>query len=599
MSQIVRTLVRNLSILLLAFVFTPALAQSGPRSIAVEATGAPQDQAQPRQNQAQPQQALATDAGSANVGNPRQDGQEQRLALVIGNSAYRNGNPLPNPANDARDIAKLLNTAGFEVIAATDLSHDEMIQVIQNFAAKIAQRGPNTVALVYYGGHGVQIAGDNFLVPVDAQIKSEADVESASIRLVDLMATLQAVPSRMRIVVLDACRNNPFPGFDDGGKGLAIVDAPNGSIVGYSTAPGSEALDGSGTHSPYAAAFLRLARQHDLPIEQFFKRVRLLVNDTTNGHQTPWESSSLTSDFYFFGETQAAEKAPPAKAEASLAQLRGKSSQEAYDIAITEDRVDYYQEFVRLYPSDHLCDKINALLATKLMSIAWYNAVLANSPTAYQEFYGKYSNSPYAKVALQLQATPKPQPIYQPSHIIVPPHLVPVVKLASLPAPKPIDVTKQAQVGQVKDLTRVPLSPQGKSLLDSKINTDARINSAANASGNKIETLPNGRILSGNETKNSDGDRTGAGGSRIVVLPNGGVVRVGPKQDGVVDLPQHRIATLEPQAPSSFTGSPATRDPRFQPGLRANAQTNGRNFAALQFRGQRTFRQEGGRSRRD
>ena len=263
---------------------------------------------------------------TANVGNPASaTGPEKRIALVIGNSTYENVTQLPNPANDAREIGKFLNSAGFEVIQATDLDHDEMIQVLQDFSAKVAERGPNTAVFVYYAGHGLQIAGDNYLVPVDAKISSESDVPSEAIRLVDVMATLQAVPSRIRIVALDACRNNPFSQLKDTGRGLAIVDAPNGSIVAYSTAPGTEAFDGEGKNSPYTSAFLRLGREPNLPIEQFFKKVRVVVNDVTEGKQTPWESSSLTSDFYFFGDTAvaAATNVDPARAGQCLRQPAG------------------------------------------------------------------------------------------------------------------------------------------------------------------------------------------------------------------------------------------------------------------------------------
>src|SRR5262249_4144641 len=148
--------------------------------------------------------------------------------------------------------------------------------------------------------------GENYLVPVDAAIASPTDLESKSIRLVDVMATLDSIPSQIRIVVLDACRNNPFPTINDAGRGLAIVDAPDDSIVSYSTAPGAEAQDGAGGHSPYTQAFLEIAREPNVPIEQLFKRVRVEVNHTTDGQQTPWESSSLTSDFTFFGDTTAA-----------------------------------------------------------------------------------------------------------------------------------------------------------------------------------------------------------------------------------------------------------------------------------------------------
>jgi hypothetical protein len=346
----------------------------------------------------------------ANVGNPvGLTGPEQRVALVIGNSNYQNVSQLPNPAGDAKAVAQMLNDAGFEVISATDLDHNQMIQVIQDFSGKVAGRGPNTVAMVYYAGHGVQLAGENYLVPVDARISSEPDLVNGSVRLVDVMATLEAIPSRMRIVILDACRNNPFPTLNDAGRGLAIVDAPNGSIVGYSTAPGTEALDGAGDHSPYANAFLRLAHEKNLPIEQLFKRVRLEVNNQTNGQQTPWESSSLTSDFYFFGDTAVAATRAPAQAQPTFAadNLPSRAARQAYDYVLAENSVENYQEYIRLYPRDPLCDRIRALLADLVQAKAWHTAVLANSPVAYKFFHDKFSNSPYAQTALKLEAQPK------------------------------------------------------------------------------------------------------------------------------------------------------------------------------------------------
>ena len=204
---------------------------------------------------------------------------DQRVALVIGNSNYQTAPQLANPGNDAQSMAQLLNSAGFEVTQATDLTRNDMVRAVQDFSAKVAARGPGTVAMIYYAGHGVQLAGENYLLPVDAKISSPSDLDGNSLRLVDVMGTLESIPSRMRIVVLDACRNNPFPEVNDAGRGLAIVDAPNGSIVGYSTAPGMEAQDGDGNHSPYTSAFLNVAREPNLPIEQLFKRVRLEVNN--------------------------------------------------------------------------------------------------------------------------------------------------------------------------------------------------------------------------------------------------------------------------------------------------------------------------------
>ncbi|MDO8401496.1 MAG: caspase family protein [Bradyrhizobium sp.] len=372
---------------------------------------------------AQAQTAPATEKPAA-VGTPLAlSGPERRIALVIGNSKYQNTVQLPNPGNDTRAVAQLLNSAGFEVISATDLSHNQMIQAVQEFSGKIAGRGPNTVAMVYYAGHGVQLAGENYLVPVDAKVSSEPDLVNGSLRLVDVMATLETIPSRVRIVILDACRNNPFPSLNDAGRGLAIVDAPKGSIVAYSTAPGTEALDGTGDHSPFTAAFLRLANEKNLPIEQLFKRIRLDVGNSTDGQQTPWESSSLTSDFYFFGDTAVAATRAPAQMKLAYAagDLPSRSPRQAYEYVLAENSVENYQEFIRLYPHDPMADRIRILLGNLLQAKAWHIAVQANSAVAYKSFYEKFSNSPYAQSALKMAAQPKIIPLSQPIRILAAP----------------------------------------------------------------------------------------------------------------------------------------------------------------------------------
>ncbi len=371
---------------------------------------------------AQAEAAQATEK-RATVGNSLAlTGPEQRIALVIGNSKYQNTVQLTNPGNDTKAVAQLLNSAGFEVISATDLSHNQMIQAVQEFSGKISGRGPNTVAMVYYAGHGVQLAGENYLVPVDAKVSSEPDLINGSLRLVDVMATLEAIPSRVRIVILDACRNNPFPSLNDAGRGLAIVDAPKGSIVAYSTAPGTEALDGAGDHSPFTAAFLRLAHEKNLPIEQLFKRIRLDVGSSTDGQQTPWESSSLTSDFYFFGDTAVAATRTPAQMKMAYAasDLPSRSSRQAYEYVLAENSVENYQEFIRLYPHDPMSDRIRILLGNLLQAKAWHTAVQANSAVAYKSFYEKFSNGPYAQSALKMAAQPKIIPLSQPTRILAP-----------------------------------------------------------------------------------------------------------------------------------------------------------------------------------
>src|SRR5712671_3329857 len=245
---------------------------------------------------------------------------ENRLALVIGQSAYRSVPALPNPANDARAVTQMLTDSGFEVSTAADLSQGQMREAVSDFASRVAAKGTDTVALIFYAGHGLQIDGENFLVPVDIDPKREADIPIQAVRLNDILNTLNSVPSKMRILLLDACRNNPFPDISKtAGHGLAIVDAKvgaPGTFMSFSTSPGAEAEDGSGANSPYTTALLAAAKESNIPIEETFKRVRVAVNKVTEGRQTPWDSSSLTDDFRFFpapGAAGSKQSAPPAR----------------------------------------------------------------------------------------------------------------------------------------------------------------------------------------------------------------------------------------------------------------------------------------------
>ncbi|HYI30222.1 MAG TPA: caspase family protein, partial [Bradyrhizobium sp.] len=180
---------------------------------------------------------------------------ENRVALVIGQSNYRAVVPLPNPANDAKAVSQMLTESGFEVLIAADLSQNELRAKVGDFAAKVAAKGPDTVALVFYAGHGLQIDGENFLVPVDIDPKRETDIPLQAVRLNDILNTLASVPSKTRILLLDSCRNNPFPDINKtAARGLAIVDAKTGApgtFMSFSTSPGAEAEDGSGANSPY------------------------------------------------------------------------------------------------------------------------------------------------------------------------------------------------------------------------------------------------------------------------------------------------------------------------------------------------------------
>ena len=335
---------------------------------------------------------------------------DSRVALVIGQSAYRSVTVLPNPANDAKMMSQLLSDAGFDVQTASDLTQNDMRAAISAFAAKIANTGPDTVALVFYAGHGLQIDGENYLVPVDVDPKRDADIPLQAVRLNDVLNTLSSVPNRMRILLLDACRNNPFPELNKStGHGLAMVDAKTGTtgtFISYSTSPGLEAEDGSGIDSPYTTALLKAAREPGLPIEEALKHVRVAVNQETSGRQTPWDSSSLTDAFRFFPQQNQADAAAAPTPKRSVddwkKQLKDKDIQAAYDLVVADDTVEGYEAFVALYTQPPLALRVRLVLDRRREMIAWQTAVLINTEAAYQAFLQTYPNSDLAATARKL-----------------------------------------------------------------------------------------------------------------------------------------------------------------------------------------------------
>lgn len=221
---------------------------------------------------------------------------DKRVALVIGNSAYPMA-PLRNPINDARAMAKTLNQLGFDVILRTNLTQRGMVESLRDFGARIGRDGE---AVFYYSGHGMQVKGRNYLIPVDADIRGEDEVPYMSLDMAQVLDKLEAARSRANIVILDACRNNPFVRtFRSSRVGLAQMDAPVGTLIAFATAPGSEARDGDGEFGTYTKHLLRQLPTPDVPVEIVLRRVREAVTAETKDRQVPWESSSLKGDFVF------------------------------------------------------------------------------------------------------------------------------------------------------------------------------------------------------------------------------------------------------------------------------------------------------------
>lgn len=346
---------------------------------------------------------------------------ESRLALVIGQSAYRSVPALPNPANDARAVTQLLTDSGFEVSTASDLSQNQIRETVSEFAGKVAARGADTVALVFYAGHGLQVDGENFLIPVDIDAKREADIPLQAVRLNDILNTLTSVPSRMRILMLDACRNNPFPELKTAGSGLALVDAKvgaPGTFLSFSTSPGAVAEDGSGSNSPYTTALLAAGREQNIPIEETFKRVRLAVNKVTEGRQTPWDSSSLTEDFRFSGASVAGPKpaAAPKKTVAEWTRdLNGKPVEAANELIVADGTDEAYEAFAGLYPQTTLGRLARDWLVRHRRMVAWNEAVLINTASGYRSFLAKFPDSDLSATARKLEQRLRNRPEFTPA----------------------------------------------------------------------------------------------------------------------------------------------------------------------------------------
>lgn len=223
-------------------------------------------------------------------------GADNRVALVIGNATYREA-PLRNPVNDAREIAAQLRGLGFDVVFRENATRKTMGDALAEFTRKVS---PGGASLIYYAGHGVQVRGRNYLIPVDMTLQSETDLRFQAVDVSTLTDELEQAQSRVSFLILDACRNNPFERKLRGaGRGLAAVDAARGTLIAYATAPGSTAEDGSGVHGVYTEALLKALAVPGLKAEEVFKRVRIDVSAATGDRQVPWESSSLTGDFIF------------------------------------------------------------------------------------------------------------------------------------------------------------------------------------------------------------------------------------------------------------------------------------------------------------
>ncbi len=407
---------------------------------------------------------------------------QKKIALVIGNAAYKEA-PLKNPVNDARAMAAKLRQLGFQVIAQENATKAQMEMAVLDFGESLSA---GAVGVFYYAGHGLQVNGRNFLVPVDATMRSEQRVRLETLDVDILLDQMDVAKSGVNLVILDACRNNPFERrLRSTGSGLAQINAPQGTLIAYATAPGKVAADGEGANGVYTARLLQHMSAPGLAIEEVFKRVRSDVARDTAGAQTPWESSSLTGGFFFVEPAPVApppvvaaprpEPPPPAPApQIDREALFWQSIGDSNDPAVL-------QAYLSQYPSGAFAPLARAKIASlerrqkeeqeqkaRAQQLAaapapppppptpsitpeqalWDAIKDANNPAMFQGYLDRYPNGLYAQAAAVKLAALRPPPAAQlavPTRPLAP---SPPVQQAAAPVPPPASPSSTSRDGR-------------------------------------------------------------------------------------------------------------------------------------------------------
>jgi uncharacterized caspase-like protein len=324
---------------------------------------------------------------------------EKRFALVIGNADYQVG-ALTTPANDAGLIAQTLQAAGFDVAGARDLDQDSLRRAFRDFLEKATNSGPDTVAFIYVSGYGVQLEGENYIVPIDAKIARDSDVAAEAIRMSDYIRPLAALKLKASIVVLDAARANPFAKSGPPlGGGLALVEPEPGMLIAFNAAPGTVAPEGQGPYGPYAQALAEMMREGGLPLADVFDRARLRVNDVTKGAEVPWHASKVETSLVFF--ERAPDAPSPAASTEQAAAVRSRplgdlGAPEAYVAALDRDTLDGYSEFLTAYPDDPMAARVRAMVAARREAMTWRRTRVVDTAPAYWSYLRRYPQGPHA-----------------------------------------------------------------------------------------------------------------------------------------------------------------------------------------------------------
>jgi uncharacterized caspase-like protein len=354
--------------------------------------------------------------------------QETRFALVIGNDQYKAAT-LATAGNDAGLVADALTAAGFTVTGARNLDQATLRDTFREFLGQVGAAGPDAVALVYLSGYGLQFEGDNYFVPVDAEIDRDVDVPLQAIRISDFTQPLAALPGRVKIVILDAARQNPFARNGQPlASGLALTDPSPSMAIAFNAAPGTIAPDEQGPYGAYATSLTEMIGTGGLSLDDIFSRLRLRVSDITQGAEVPWYASQIDGPFFM---TERAADAPPPAGATPVEDIRNRpmndygNPDDAYAAALAIDTIAGYEQFLGLYPDSPYSRRVAAMLAVRREEIAWRHCVVADIPPAYWSYLRRYPNGPHAWDARRrlamLSAAMDPPPDFAVYDLGVPP----------------------------------------------------------------------------------------------------------------------------------------------------------------------------------
>ncbi len=355
---------------------------------------------------------ILTALGVGAIAQERQLNQDQRkpsdkrTALVIGNGAYTKAKSLPNPSNDAADMAKVLKELGFDVLSGVDLNKRQIENLIRDFGAKLALGG---TGLFYYAGHGVQVGGENYLIPVDADIPEQDEVAYASVSLSLVLGKMAVAKNDLNIVILDACRNNPFArswsGFRDVGNdgGLARISPPSGTMVLYATEPGKVASAGTGRNGLFTESLLIQMKKPNIEFEAMVKLLAKDVKAKSGNKQSPWKEGLYDGDFYF-ARSKVLVKGETVITENVTAKDLVSVEREAWNYIRASTNAQDFRDFLKEFPTG--ANATNAKI--KLEQAAWDAVKDGKDKAKIQAYLGEFpsgTNAPLARIKLrQLEA---------------------------------------------------------------------------------------------------------------------------------------------------------------------------------------------------